>query len=115
MMWVCCIAPAANASINSGVSTALMLNSALTVSVSCFLDADLDLMFPSLDEAALLASVLFNSGARISGLSARKDSCQSAGPLNHKHGREVDTASTLLHAGQHTCEGYLPDTMDSAA
>ena len=76
-----------------------MLNSALTVSVSCFLDADFDLMFPSLGEAALLASVLSKSGASTSGLSARKDSCQSAGTLIHKQGWQVDTAITLLHAG----------------
>jgi hypothetical protein len=89
-----------------------MLNNALMVSVSCFLDADLILMVPSLDEAALLASVLSKSGARTSGLSAQKDSCQSAGTIIHN---QVGTVVTLLHAGQHNCEGCLPDTMDSAA
>lgn len=62
-----------------------MFNRAFTVSVSCFLDANLDLIPGSLDNVASLPSVLPSKGASISGLSARKDSCQSACAPNAKH------------------------------
>lgn len=69
--------PAANASISSGVSTALMLSRAFTVSVSCFFCFALALSALLLVEAALAPSCLPSKGAKRSGLSALKQSCQS--------------------------------------